>query len=441
MSLKKVLITGLIFSACAVYATNARVEAMGKNATFIMDDMSIFDNPANIGIYPNYLIGEMGSYIENDIKPGENRDPQSPWFGGIFSMGLGEDMGLDPKVSIAGAFNRQDEWFKYLPQAVIVDDLLVGDSIVSVPTPITNFDGFLGASDEEGNLLGLHVYAGIQDGIDNYGNLDSRAFAQILKLDAGINYQYDEDIDLEIHGGLGRIAYGESDSNPFSGNLSFFGGGRMFSTIEAINGELVPAASFEYVEAGERKIFDGQAGMGVNVSLDRGFFWLGLEGIYRKQSAKLLAGMDSLVVAIDGADTTYATDIVIENQTGSKSVGRDRQEETGGRISFGIERNIWYDWFVIRVGGQKEILWKTCEIGDDTSEINGVSALCGESGAHFSTNPVGDQTQGDHIGFGFGINIEEKLKVDAVVSEDLIFRNPFQGGGRWLSRVSASYSF
>jgi hypothetical protein len=47
----------------------------------------------------------------------------------------------------------------------------------------------------------------------------------------------------------------------------------------------------------------------------------------------------------------------------------------------------------------------------------------------------------DNVGFGFGINIEEKLKIDATVAEDFVFRNPFQGSGRIISRVSASYSF
>ena len=44
-------------------------------------------------------------------------------------------------------------------------------------------------------------------------------------------------------------------------------------------------------------------------------------------------------------------------------------------------------------------------------------------------------------GWGFGINIEEKLKIDVTIAEDLLFRNPFQGEGRWFSRIDATYSF
>ena len=52
--LKAILFGGILISPS--YATYARLESMGKSSKFIMDDMSIFDNPANINIYPNFLI-------------------------------------------------------------------------------------------------------------------------------------------------------------------------------------------------------------------------------------------------------------------------------------------------------------------------------------------------------------------------------------------------
>ena len=50
----------------------------------------------------------------------------------------------------------------------------------------------------------------------------------------------------------------------------------------------------------------------------------------------------------------------------------------------------------------------------------------------------------DAVGFGVGINIEEKLKVDATLAEDLpyTFGNLFSGPMHHLvSRISATYSF
>ena len=112
-------------------------------------------------------------------------------------------------------------------------------------------------------------------------------------------------------------------------------------------------------------------------------------------------------------------------------------------ISFGIERNIWWDWFVIRVGGQKSILYTDCNVNSKNEDKykDGKYGICKEDGNFFTTNPLADGTSKDHIGFGFGINIEEKLKIDVTVAEDLLFRNPFQGEGRIFSRISATYSF
>jgi hypothetical protein len=92
MNLKSAMAVGAAFGILGLgsaFATFARVESMGKNTTYIMDDVSIFDNPANVNLYPNYLIGEFGLYNEN-VQVGENMDPQHPNFGGIFSLGLGK---------------------------------------------------------------------------------------------------------------------------------------------------------------------------------------------------------------------------------------------------------------------------------------------------------------------------------------------------------------
>ena len=71
MKLRSAIAVGAAFGILGVgsaFATFARVESMGKNTTYIMDDVSIFDNPANINLYPNYLIGEFGPYTQ-PIRP------------------------------------------------------------------------------------------------------------------------------------------------------------------------------------------------------------------------------------------------------------------------------------------------------------------------------------------------------------------------------------
>ncbi|MCL2100649.1 MAG: hypothetical protein FWH22_02910, partial [Fibromonadales bacterium] len=106
-TLRFAIVAIAVLGSVSAFATNARVESMGKNSKFIMDDISIFDNPANISLYPNFLIGELGHYLypEGSVRTGENRDPLDPWFGGIFSL----DIGGGNSLSIAGVLNRRDE--------------------------------------------------------------------------------------------------------------------------------------------------------------------------------------------------------------------------------------------------------------------------------------------------------------------------------------------
>lgn len=423
--------------ASFAFATDARIEAMGKTSRFIMDDISIFDNPANIGIYPNYLVGEMGTLDRSRVffPGGANIDP-SPWFGGIFSIPLGEGNTRDPRATIAGAFNRPDSWALMMPTKTIIRTPQ-GDSTVTIPDLTTNFDGFLGGSTPSGNMFGAHVYVGMQDGAipqEDY-EVNGYAFASVVKLSFGVNMQMNEDVDLEMAAGLGRVAYGESEKSFFdAGEFSWWANGRLFSTIEAINGELVPRVDIHHIQVGDAlNDFNLSAGVGVNVAMDRGFFWMGVEGFRHE--------LTSEAVYVDAAGD------VVYDATMRNLPGRDVETETGGVLSFGIERNVFWDWFVVRVGGQKVISYVDCKEGDnyiasaDGEWLAYCSGKMQREGNYWYTNPAGDGTVNDHIGWGFGINVEEKLKIDVVMAEDFLYRNPFQGSGIWISRLSASYSF
>ena len=58
-----------------------------------------------------------------------------------------------------------------------------------------------------------------------------------------------------------------------------------------------------------------------------------------------------------------------------------------------------------------------------------------------NSNPVGNGMADDHIGVGVGVNVDGKLRVDAVLAEDIFYRNPFGGKGNWVTRLSSTYSF
>jgi len=427
-TLRFAIITVAILGSVSVFATNARVESMGKNSTFIRDDISIFDNPANINFYPNFLIGELGIYTGKEaeaVGTGKNHDPWDPWFGGLFSL----DIGAGKSLSIGGVFGRKEErLFKYFP------DIIVGKDTSKTPIPVTNFDGFLGA-DLDGVAIGLHIYIAHQDGLTSDNKITSDAFVSAAQLDAGVSVEISDDHQLEISGGAARIQYGPSDHSLFDDELiSFFANARMFSRLEAINGNLIPVASFRNMNAPGRDEMDISAGLGVDTKFDRGFFWLGLTGFYNVQNAY---------------DNWDKKDGLYRFFDREKNDSKTSLWQLGGTISFGIEKNLWWPWFVLRVGGQKVIAYADYTTdrhdfptsGRPNNNILCPSSNCYEDGNYFVTNPVNDGTRNDNVGFGFGVNVEEKLKIDASVSEDLLFRNPFQGGGRLLSRISATYSF
>jgi hypothetical protein len=173
-----------------------------------------------------------------------------------------------------------------------------------------------------------------------------------------------------------------------------------------------------------------QAGLGLNVAMDRGFFWMGLDFIWNQMKAHDWVYDKSL----NGGAWVY-------DSRNEDDPNWDKRSDVGGKISFGIERNIWWDWFVIRVGGQKSILYTDCDVNSKNEYSADRYGICKDDGTFFSTNPLADGSADDHVGFGFGINIEERLKIDVTVAEDVLFRNPFQGEGRIFSRVDATYSF
>ena len=434
MNLRTAAAVGAAFGILGVgsaFATFARVESMGKNTTYIMDDVSIFDNPANADLYSNYLIGGFGAYTDNDMKAGGNVDPQHPTFGGIFSISLGDDNNPDPKFTIGGLFGRlNQDLAMYLPDYVQIGKR----GYVVVPETVTNFDGFLGGTLTSGDAWGLHIYIAHQDGgdLDESGTYqpDSKAYASLVQLDGGLNFQMGSGTSYEVSGGIARIQYGPERHDFFDdGDFSILGKARAFFTMEAIDGELVPAVSIKLAQAPGIDDKHAQAGVGINVAMDRGFFWMGLDFIWNQLKAHDWTYDKSL----NGGAWVY--------DSREDDANWDKRSDIGGKISFGIERNIWWDWFVIRVGGQKSILYTDCDVNSKNEYTSDRYGICKDDGTFFSTNPLADGSADDHVGFGFGINIEERLKIDVTVAEDVLFRNPFQGEGRIFSRVDATYSF
>jgi len=421
-----IFIAGFYFT---LFGSDARVLTMGRSDAFFMDDISIFRNPANVSIYPNMLMGSMGIYVQDpelddttefSALRSRNRDPQKPFFGGILSYSLNQsaDAGDQyPMLSLGLVFNRYDEMLDYItPKSNNFFGIDKNLTTVDYVDPVGKLDFILGVALKNGAMIGGGAYVAFQKlKIDEDVDKESR----VVRGNLGINWPVGKTMDLEVsfNGGLltkvGK-AYEIDENNDTNSTKSFikiadndvFVGGdiRLFSALSSLNGDFVPHVGFKLIKFNstlEEQIFSFNAGFAVNINIDRGFFWAGVEGFYEENSSQRI-------------DTLY------------QSVDR-----MGGRVSFGIERNIIWDWFVWRVGATKMLGFQ--KVG------TGASAT-----TEWYENAEADASDEDHIAFGLGLNIENRLKVDAVMAEDIFytFTNLITGNHHHLTtRITATYSF
>jgi hypothetical protein len=408
-----------------VNATNARVESMGKNPTFFLDDATIFQNPANATLYSSALYGELGYYTQADVTPvkrGSNKDAWTPFFGGLFDFHM-DSLMPNPKITVGGIVGRNDKELKRLiPKFVVAS----GDT-VAIPGTVADVDGFLAATTLDGSAIGAHVYVALQDGMGDNGRIQGNAHTSVLSMDLGSNFIVFGESTAEVTLGLARLQYGpERRTFLDPGLFSLWSRGRMFIEMDSFQGQFVPAYLVQSMEVPGFREDHYRLSLGYNVVITRGLFWVGLDGFRTRSWASSLE-LDSkgdLVYTVPGSRDTPP---------------EDTDDKWGGTLSFGIERNVLTNWFVVRAGGQKSVAYGKCR------NKSGSKALCsvkgGGDGHYWTTNPGGDGTLDDYLGLGVGINVEGKLRIDATISEDIFYRTPFQGGGRWISRISALYSF
>ncbi|NLW33479.1 MAG: hypothetical protein GXY77_18685 [Fibrobacter sp.] len=406
--IKKALIWMLAAGCCiGSYATDARVISMGKHDAFFMDEVSIFRNPANINLYSNMVYGSYGVYKpdpELDYNgtgnqlgslARTNRDPSDPFFGAIISYSMNQntdDGNRFPMLSVGAVFNRKDRMLDYVTKGT---DKYLGKKNDEFLEPLGKVDLLMGYTFKNGGMIGGGVYAALQKH-DSYRRLETTLY----KGQIGMNWPIAKTMDMDISLGGGMLT-AIADSAGYTksrANRDLFGTveGRLFSKMAGLNGDFVPHARLDVMSFEKDNIYqmDVAAGIGLNLRIDKGFFWSGVEFLYGQKDSS--------------------------NSTARESVG--------GRVSFGIERSIWWDWFVIRVGGKKDLVYVT----------EGVDV------GFLKENNPSDGSEDDLVGLGFGINIENRLRIDVVAAEDIVytFTNLFSGPQHHLfNRVSATYSF
>jgi hypothetical protein len=396
--------------AVGSYATDARIAVMGRQGTpyFYRDEVSVFINPADMSLYPNLIYGSFGWMDPSEERQNfnlKNTQPNDPLFGGMISYGFSDEES-GPMLSIGAFVNRKDYMLERLLTAGGVGKR-DGEHDYNLVDPLGKLDVMLGYDIGNGLAVGLGLYTAYQCEQKNSVIMNQTA---IYKGTAGINYNIEQGLDLEasVNAGLTEGKWVNKNQPPLSesamdslrtvvssGDYFLRGDVRFFSAVPAINGSFVPQVSLTYMTLNGSDITDLAGGVGINMNIDRGFFWTGLQGVYTQQNGG--------------------------NSGDPQSIG--------ARLSFGIERNIVWDWFLIRVGGQKEFRYQT---------------KGGDLESNWLENPASDGSDQDLVGLGFGINIDNRLRIDFVASEDLPYTltNLISGASHHLfNRVSATYRF
>jgi hypothetical protein len=424
-------IAGSVFS---LFATDARIETMGGTDNFFKDDWSIYRNAATIGSYDRMLIGSFGIYSEEgeDFTGTQyNRDAKKPYFGGTMSFKKSDSTAS--KFILGAVFNRYDPLLRFvLPEysgtTVTNNDFLgypvnedapAGDviGVEYLTETVGKVDILVGYTLDNSMTVGMGAYLAFQsDKTDE----STGAMTRVVKGNIGISGPMAENLELEASIGIAALTLigRESDADNKSSktvrtmtdDIAFSVDARVFADAPAINGAFVPHIQANVLQApNDETIFDFNAGLGVNSYIDRGFIWGGIEGIFLQHPNKNVSGMtDNAVDTLAGTNVAYA-DV----------------NQVGGKVAFGIERNMLADWLVWRVGAAKVLAYETF---DDSN-----------AGSHWIEN-----SEDDHVSFGLGVNIEDRFKVDAVVAENMIytFTNLFSGNSHhFSSRISATFNF
>jgi hypothetical protein len=405
-----IIFVGFIASA---FASDARVLTMGRHDDFFMDDISIFRNPANVNYYPNMLMGSPGVFLSDSLDTSQyaglrrrNKDPQKPFGGVILSYSLNQSSeggNQYPLLSIGAIFNRYDPLLDYLDTKSSLFTREFGNLNYNLDAPVGKMDLIVGYAFPNGGMIGLGGYFAFQN--EQKGGIEYAS--NLYKGNIGINWPLAKSMNLEASVDIASLEGKGAAITQNSRNvqtmvadkdISVKGDIRLFSALTSFNGDFVPHLGIEKIKLmdGKYSLTDVAGGLGININIDKGFFWAALEGVYQSKELKLT--IDSTKSGI------------------------------GGRISAGLERNVIWDWWVWRIGVNKQIMYAT-DGGDN---------------GRWEQNAEADASDFDFFSFGWGLNIDNRFKVDIVMAEDIFytFTNIISGSMHHITnRITATYSF
>ncbi len=419
-----------------LFATEARYESMGKNHRFFHDDISVFTNPADIGVYGNFLTGSLGAVNRTvprvdtvwlpvyavdsngarqpDSITGrtprmdtlfEKSIPRGQWFGGVYNVLLGKSN----KLLMGAAFNRSDEMLTIynmnrpdlnFSRNFRKDSTWTYGNIIDSALPRGAYDLFAGYGMEKKFNAALHYFhAGNKKIMMNNGEALNTLRTSVHRVDGGINMQLGSH-QLEAAAGYACMGYDYSEKDKLNDIANSFptisAFGRFFWEVKRLGITAVPTMEFRNLEWNDLHEIRLAGGMGMNKNIEGGFFWAGADLLYLK----------------------------------SDSLGKTKTRDVGMGVSFGIEKSMGWEWFLVRVGGNKMVLSRTVT-----------------SGSTWMETPDTDGSIRDLIGFGIGLNFQKRLRFDLLINEALPYFNPFgnglgksSNGNHMFLKISSTFS-
>lgn len=427
--MKKGIILAVLATVTLLFSTEARVESMGSNPDFIKDDISIFDNPASAFEYGNHLVGSLGSMENQENGTWVRKDE---WFGGWAIYKLNDAT----KLTFGATLNRPFEIVKKYNELDNSDFFYVnnGDNrfnmadstlknvdildAVNMPDLMGNVYLFTGVNFDENLSLAIGArYAGNEKST----GVQDKSSMSVTGGNLGILYRIDKH-SLEASINIDNFAlerihtyyYGFNDTAKNKIAMSYdetnVSIGMRFFYIFTPKTTLVPVVSFDKTSLLGIKRTDLGVGIGLNKDLYKGFIWTGMKYIYHSATYPDQINNTSIYPNTDAP--SFITGVT---ENSHKLV-----------YSFGVEKKMLWDWFTLRVGGNKVFEYLTKEKNSKTFEKSLV------------------ERDVDAVAWGIALGSpDDRLMFDITISEAFPYSNIFSGGedGVMLTRIAAALKF
>ncbi len=422
------VILAVLATATLLYSTEARVESMGSTQDFIQDDISVFDNPATSFDYGNRLVGALGRMEENNGS-WERKDE---WFGGWAIYPLRENI----KLSLGATLNRPFNVTKQFQEMEKANFFNVnnGDNRFERPGggDYPRYVDFLEAIDVKEPLGNVYVFAGasLSDYLSvaiggRYAGYEKNSGPDLSSNSVtggnlGVVYKFDKH-SLEANINLDKFSlvkkhdylyHQDSLHNPIDVSFDETNvnvGLRMFYALSSKN-VIVPLVLLDKSELlGINKTEFG-IGIGFNRNLYKGLIWSGMKYIYHTATYP----------------ERIANQLIYPNGNATALPAGIKEQSHKLVFSFGVEKKMLWDWFTLRVGGNKVFEYLTKKKGD----IDYEKSL--------------EERDVDAVAWGIALGTpDDRLMFDITVSEAFPYSNFLAGGedGVMLYRIAAALKF